>query len=76
MPINTVIEILEERKKDGDFTYQQQIALEHSEKFAQTKAHTEKMKKALEALEPAEREVASSQILRYSRGTRCCSSRY
>ena len=51
VPINTVIEILEERKKDGDLTYEQQIALEHSQKFAQTKAHTEKAKKALEALD-------------------------
>ena len=50
VPINAVIEILEERKKSGDLTYEQQIALEHSKKFAQTKAQNEKTKKALEAL--------------------------
>lgn len=50
VPIDEVIAILEERKKSGELTYEQQIALEHSKKFVQNKAHIEKTKKAIEAL--------------------------
>jgi DNA-directed RNA polymerase subunit F len=50
VPVDEVIDILEERKKSGELTYEQQIALEHSKKFVQGKAHVEKARKAIEAL--------------------------
>lgn len=48
--VSDVVEILEDRKKSGELTYEQQIALEHAKKFAQTKAHASKVKTALEGL--------------------------
>jgi DNA-directed RNA polymerase subunit F len=48
--ISDIVEILEERKKSGELTYEQQIALEHAKKFAQSKVHVSKLKAALEGL--------------------------
>ncbi len=46
--LNEVLEILEQRKKDKELTYEQQLAYEHVKKFATgTKANTEKLKKSL-----------------------------
>ena len=50
VPISEVAEILEERKKSGELTYEQQIAMEHAKKFAQSKAHLNKVRSALEEL--------------------------
>ncbi|MGC8586294.1 MAG: hypothetical protein ACP5K5_01980 [Candidatus Micrarchaeia archaeon] len=46
--VDEVLEILEERKKRGELTYEQQLALEHTKKFAQEKQKIAKTKKALE----------------------------
>ncbi len=46
--LNEVLEILENRKKERELTYEQQIALEHATRFAATKAQEQKMRKALE----------------------------
>jgi DNA-directed RNA polymerase subunit F len=46
--LNEVLEILEQRKKDRELTYEQQLAYEHVKKFASGgKAKEEKLKKAL-----------------------------
>ena len=47
-PLNEVRRVLEERKKDGELTYEQQLAYEHAKKFAGLeKAKEEKFKKEL-----------------------------
>ena len=48
--ISEVVEILEARKKSGELTYEQQIALEHAKKFALGKAQVDKVRKALDDL--------------------------
>lgn len=48
--LNEVLGILEERKKERELTYEQQIALEHAGKFVPVKASEQKARKALEAL--------------------------
>jgi len=45
--IDEVLDILEERKKSGDITYEQQLALEHTKKFAQETQKLAKIKKEL-----------------------------
>ena len=46
--LNEVLEILEERKKGKELTYEQQLAYDHVKKFASgAKAKEEKLKKAL-----------------------------
>jgi DNA-directed RNA polymerase subunit F len=48
--LNQVRDILEERKKEKELTYEQQIALEHAEKFAPQKDSEHKVRKALDNL--------------------------
>lgn len=48
--INDVEEILTRRKGENELTYEQQLAFEHSKKFAISKAKYESAKKALEEL--------------------------
>lgn len=48
--LSEVLDILENRKKEKELTYEQQIALEHATKFAPQKSHEQKIKKALEEL--------------------------
>ncbi len=48
--LNEALGILEARKKERELTYEQQIALEHAEKFAATKTSEQKTRKALEDL--------------------------
>ncbi|MDE1856969.1 MAG: hypothetical protein KGH98_02685 [Candidatus Micrarchaeota archaeon] len=45
-----VLEILHERKKHGELTYEQGIAEEHAKKFAIEEAKAKKARKALEEL--------------------------
>lgn len=46
------LEILEKREKEGEFGYEQQLALEYAKKFSKEKPEDAlKMKKELEALE-------------------------
>lgn len=48
--LSEVLEILEDRKKERELTYEQQIAMEHAKKFVVAKVTEQKTKKALEAL--------------------------
>ncbi len=48
--IDEVLEILESRSKAGDLTYEQQLALEHTKKFAHDKQKVAKAKKELNEL--------------------------
>ena len=48
--LNRVIEILDERKKEKELTYEQQIAYEHATKFAPTTGAEQKVRKGLEGL--------------------------
>ncbi len=50
VPLNVVWDILETRRKQKEPIYEQQIALEHAEKFKVTGQQFNKMKKALDAL--------------------------
>ncbi|MGC8651934.1 MAG: hypothetical protein ACP5UH_01640 [Candidatus Micrarchaeia archaeon] len=45
--IDEVLDILEERKKSGELTYEQQLALEHTKKFAHQKQELGRVKKEL-----------------------------
>lgn len=46
--LSEVKEVLEQRKKDGELTYEQQLAYEHAKKFASgERSKEEKFKKAL-----------------------------
>lgn len=54
--IPEVSEILEERKKDGDLGYEQQLAYEYAKKFAKVdKEKAEKLKEGIEGLGVSER---------------------
>ncbi|MGD0729372.1 MAG: hypothetical protein ABR981_04825 [Candidatus Micrarchaeaceae archaeon] len=48
--IEEVIKVLEEGK-ESELTYEQQLALQHAKKFSVSMAKSEKLKKALEALD-------------------------
>ena len=48
--LNEALGILEARKKERELTYEQQIAMEHAEKFAAAKGSEQKARKALEEL--------------------------
>ena len=50
VPLHVVWDILESRRKQREPVYEQQIALEHAEKFKITEAQFHKMKKGLDAL--------------------------
>jgi DNA-directed RNA polymerase subunit F len=45
--IDEVIDVLE-GKKNAEHTYEQQLALQHAKKFAESKSKSEKLKKELE----------------------------
>lgn len=60
VPLSEALEILEKREKEGEFGYEQTLALDYSKKFSKlTNNAAEKMKKQLEELGISEKIAVS-----------------